>query len=174
MEEYQERPTLPTDSILHLKVEEIRDREHNGPRGAFKKLEFKFKILDIQAVGGGSPKENYEAWIGESIYGSVPFRFNDSAQNPLKQWTEAILGMELSVGFELDTELLEGRKVRGVTRTYDKRNVDPKTGQPFKGHQVDSLLPFGGSVLGGPAASAPQPVAAAAQSGFGFGEEPPF
>lgn len=189
MEKWEERPVLPADSILLLKVQEISLRERTGQNGnTFTKLEFKFKILDIQNTGDGSPKEDYEALISTSVFGSVPFRLNDSPENKLKQWTEAILGMELAVGFDLDTDLLEGKTVRGVTSTYDKRTTNPVTGKPFKGVQVDSLLPVGGGAAAqrplsawdapptpAATAAASTPVAAPTGSGFGgFTDDPPF
>lgn len=184
MEEYEERPTLPADSIVLLKVQEINVRERQGNRGeTFQKLEFKFKLLDIQTTGDGSPKEHYEALIGTQLYGSVPFRFNTGPENKLRLWTEAILGMELTAGFELDTELLENKNVRGITSTYDKRTNDPRTGLPFKGMQVDALLPVGGGASAPAAApkqlspwdhAQPTQQPATVPAGAGWTDEPPF
>jgi hypothetical protein len=146
MEEQKEFPVLPADSILHLKIDSVEVREHEGRNGKFSKLHFKFKVLGIQATGDGSDPSQYEGIITEPIWGSVPFRFTDSPENRLRQWVEAIFAMELGVGFELDTDLLAGRECRGVTVQYEKRNTNPRTGLPFRGHQVDALLPKGGSV----------------------------
>lgn len=156
VEEQKEFAVLPADSILHLKVDELKVKEVDGQNGKWEKLEFTFKILGIQAVGDGSPVEDYENLISTKIWGSVPFRLTDSPENRLRQWAEAILGIELGVGYELDTDHFERREVRGVTTTYNKRSVNPKTGQPFKAHQIDSLLPK----AGGYAAAAPAPAAA--------------
>lgn len=190
MEEYEDRPSLPGDSIVLLKVQEIGVREIKSTRdnSSWQKLEWKFKILDIQAVGDGSPKEYYEALIGTSLYGSTPFRLNNGAENKLKNWAEAVLGMEMPIGFDLDTDLLENKQVRGITGTYDKRTNDPKTGLPAKGMNIDSLLPIGGSVLNqaAPAAASPWDKAQTLQPlpptqgnpqpamASGWGEEPPF
>lgn len=149
MEEAKEFALLPVDSIVNLKVTEAVIREVNSGRNPWEKLEITFEILSIQATGDGSPIENYQAAIGSKIWGSVPFKLTDSAENKLRLWTEAILGMELGLGFELDTEYFIGRTVRGITGQYDKRNKDA-TGRPFKGHQVDSLL------AATPSAPAPQ------------------
>lgn len=191
MEEFQEFPTLPVETILHLKVDSTSVREVKSERGNWSKLEFKFKILGIQASGDGSPLDQYDVMIGQHIWGSVPFKFNDSPENKLKQWVEALLGMEVGIGFELETELLENKQCRGITGQYEKRNIDPRTGKPFKSHQIDSLLPVGGQPLqhgGGWGASAmpaaPQPladpwaapaaVATAPAASSVWGEEPPF
>lgn len=140
VEEQKDLTLLPTDSIIHLKVDEIDVKEIDGRHGKWEKLEFKFKVLGIQAVGDGSSPEAYEDLIAGPIWGSVPFRLTDSPENKLRQWAEAILGMELGVGYELDTDLFLNRECRGITTQYDKRSKDAQ-GNPFKGHQVDSLLP---------------------------------
>jgi hypothetical protein len=177
MEEYEEFPVLPAESIVFLKVDSLEVKDVTGNKGSWQKLEFAFKLLGIQATGDGSPIENYDALITRRIFGSVPFRFNDSPENRLKQWVEAILAMELSKGFELDTDLLVDRKVRGITSTYEKKTTDPRTGRPFKNHQIESLLPNQGQVLTSQAAS-PAPAAIGAwgapPAGAGWADDPPF
>jgi len=143
VEEQKDLTLLPIDSILHLKVDELTIRDVDGRHGKWQKLEFKFKILGIQAIGDGSPAEQYEDVIASPIWGSVPFRLTDSAENKLRQWAEAILGIQLGVGFELDTDLFLNRECRGITTQYDKRTTNPATGQPFKAHQIDALLSRG-------------------------------
>lgn len=144
VEEQKEFTLLPPDSILHLKVDELTVREVDGRHGKWEKLEFKFKILGIQVVGGGGNPDDYEDVIAGPIWGSVPFRLTDSPENKLRQWAEAILGLELGVGYELDTDLFLGRECRGLTSQYEKRSKDAQ-GNPFKGHQIDSLLPKAGA-----------------------------
>lgn len=180
MEEYEEFPVLPADSIITVKVDDISVKEMQGQRGTWQKAEFKFKIL-------GVPGPEYDNLISQIIYGSVPFRFTESPDNKLRQWVEAIFGMELSAGFELDTDLLLGRECRAVISNYDKRAIDPRTGRPFKAHQVDALLARGGSAAGGgvsqapamagagaPAQAAPNPWTAPPATSGGWSEEPPF
>ena len=136
MSEVEEFPTLPDDSILLMKVENNEVRTVQGQRGEWEKLNIEFKILDIQVTGDGSPKEDYESLLGEKIFGSCSFRLTTSPENKLRQWTEAILAMELAPGFELDTDLLNRRQVRGVTSSYVNKNGRRR-------HQVESLLPVG-------------------------------
>jgi hypothetical protein len=180
LEEQPEFLVLPEESILSLKVDDLRTEERNGRNGTWTKLELTFKILGIQVIGDGSPTENYESMIGQKIWGSVPFRLTDSPENKLRLWCEAILGMELGVGFELDTDYLLSKEVRGVTSTYEKRNIDPKTGKPFRAHQIEYLLPKGagtGVAFGQPqAAPAQDPWASApvVAGGGAFPEEAPF
>jgi hypothetical protein len=146
VEEQLEYPTLPDDSIIHVKLESTEVRTVNGARGDWTKLECTFKILGIQNVQApGDHVDNYANLIGQRIYGSVPYRLTTSEENKLRIWSEALLGRELGLGFELDTDYLTGREARAVTSTYEKRNINPKTGQPFKAHQVATLLPMAGA-----------------------------
>jgi hypothetical protein len=140
MEEVEEFPTLPDDSIIFVTVENVQTREVEGQRGNWTKLDFTFKVTGVQVSGDGSDVSKYDGLIGSKIWGNVPFRFTDSPDNRLKQWVEAILGMELTPGFELDTELLEGKKVRAITGSYEKKTVDSRTGRPFRQHTVQALL----------------------------------
>lgn len=140
VQEQKDLTLLPPDTILHLKVDELSLRDVDGRHGKWEKLEFKFKILGVQAVGGGGSPDDYADVIASPIWGSVPFKLTESPENKLRQWAEAILGMDLGLGFELDTDLLVGRECRGITSQYDKRATNPATGQPFKGHQIESLL----------------------------------
>lgn len=180
VEEQKEIPTLPDDSILHLKVEEIELKTVQGNRGPWDKLDFKFKILGVLHVEGAYSPEEFGNLLGENIYGGMGARMTDSPENRLRLWAEAILQRELPVGFELDTDYLLGREVRGVVRTYEKRNINPATGQPFRGHNVQSLLPLGGGVSGpAPGDAAPQPApqnwgaGPAEQSGWGAPQQAP-
>lgn len=170
LEEQPEFLVFPDDSILELKIEECNIQTFNGPRGPFDKLQFKFKILGIQALGDGSPVATYESMLTDTIFGSVPFKLTDNPENRLRQWAEAIFRQELSVGFELDTDLFEGRTVRGLTGSYE-----PKTqgdGPRRRRHNVESLLPIG-QVQQLSVASNPAPAAANPWAGT-QPEEPPF
>lgn len=182
VEEQPEFQTLPAESILELKIDEVEIRTVNGARGEWQKVEFKFKILGIQAIGDGSPKEAYDSLITGPIWGSVPFRLTDNPENKLRIWAEAILGMELGVGFELDTDHFVNRQVRGITTTYNAKAIDPATNQPFKRHQIETLLPKHGGAAAAPAmatAAAPAPTASKPTDdpwgdNWARTEEPPF
>lgn len=160
VDEQKSYPTLPDDSVLHVKVEKIDIRTVKGQRGDWDKLEFEFKVLGVLKAGDGSHISNYDALIGESIYGSVSARFTDSPENKARLWAEALFGRTLELGFELDTDWLIRRECKAVTSTWEKKSINPATGQPFIGHQVASLLP-----LGEMQASQPQQAPAAAQPG---------
>lgn len=188
LEEQPEFTTFPNDSILELKVEEVNVRDVDGRHGPWQKLEFKFKILGVQSIGDGGNPADYDHRVTGTIWGSVPFKLTDSPENKLRQWAEAIFGMELGIGFELDTDNFLNRTCRGITSTYDKRSKDPRTGLPYKGEQIDSLLRAGGVAPQQQMAAQPvaQPVAqnpwdaqqAARQPqtvpGDPWAEDPPF
>jgi len=173
LEEQPDFLVFPPDTILELKIEECSVQTFTGPRGPFDKLAFKFKILGIQAVGDGSPVEKYEEMITETIFGSVPFKFTDNPENRLRQWAEAIFRQELAVGFELDTDLFEGRTVRGLTSTYIPK---ARAGETSRGprHQVESLLPIGKVQLSAQVPEAPPVAVGANPWGDNQAEEPPF
>jgi len=141
VEEQQEFSLLPVDTILLLKVDELTEKPMTTNGRDWTKLEIKFKILQVIATGDGSPVQNYEDQIAGPIWGGVSLRLTEHPENKLRMWAEAILGIEMGVGFELDTEVFMGREVKGIVSQYPKKAVDPKTGQPFKGHQVESLIP---------------------------------
>jgi len=147
--EQEEYPTLPDDSIIHVKVLETSTETIQGKNGKsdWTKLSIKFKILGVQVTGDGSPVDDYDNLIGQWIYGSLPFRLTNHPENKLRQWCEAILGVDLGVGFELDTDVLVSRECRAITSSYEKKNGG------FRKHQVESLLvmPRGGAGYGAPA-----------------------
>lgn len=164
-EEHKEYQLLPPDSILFLKIAELEVREierRNG--GTWQKLEFTFEITGIQRLGDGSDPARYTEVAGSKIWGSAPFKLTDSPDNRLKRWIEAILGLEITAGFELDTDYLLHREVRGTTSVYDKKTNNPATGLPYQSHQVEDLLPkgSGNTVVGGWGGQA-QPAAQPAQ-----------
>jgi hypothetical protein len=183
-EEHKDFQLLPPDSILFLKVAgcEVREVERrNG--GTWQKLEFTFQIAGIQQLGNGSNPAEYGEAVGTNIWGSAPFKLTDSPENKLKRWVEAILGLEITKGFELDTDYLVNRDVRGTTSVYDKRITNQQTGRPYQGHQIEDLLPkgSGNNVLGGwggqsqtarPAQQ--QPAQQPAQDPTFNWDEPPF
>lgn len=152
VEHQEEYPTLPDESIVVLKIEGCEVKEVQGRNGTWDKLEVTFRLQGVQAVGDGGNPDNYSKLIDEKIWGSVPFKLTDSPENRLRGWAEAILQTELPLGFELDTDFFDGRLVRGITNTYEKRSINQRTGKPFVAHQIRDLLPMGGNF------TAPAPV----------------
>lgn len=160
MTEAQDLTILPADTVIKVTIDSTKVKDVQGERGDWQKIEFKFTINE-------APGEYDEALRGTPIWGSVAFRLTESPDNKLKQWTEAILGIELSAGFELDTDMFVGRKVRAVVGNYDKKNGG-------KGHQVSALLPLrageGLATVGAGAAPTGTPAVASG----GWSDEPPF
>lgn len=135
VEEQVEYSTLPNDSIILVKILEVNDiLIGQGTDREWTKLDFKFKILEIQHVGDGSPIQQYDDLVGQEIFGGVSARLTTHPENKLRQWAEAIFGMELGVGFQLNTDQFLQRQVRAITGTYQKK------GTTFWRHTVESLL----------------------------------
>ena len=170
VEEQPEYSVLPQDSIILVKIEGMEIVELNGNNGPWEKLNLTFKILDVVQPGDGSPSSKYADAVGSKIWGGVPFKLTSSPENKLRLWAEAIFGMELGVGFELDTDLFAGKTVRAVTTTYTNKQGHPR-------HQVQSLLPYAQSAVGAAPAAAPAATPAVdpwAASSSSFEDEPPF
>lgn len=132
LEEAPEYVVLPVDSIIQVTCTEINEKQVPGKDGkdGWVKLEFTFQIDSVpNSIEGGSTIE------GSKIWGSVPARFTTHPDNKLRQWTSALLGMDLNEGFELDTDVLLNRKARAVVGQYQKQNGN------FQ-HQVKGLLPL--------------------------------
>lgn len=163
----EDRLTFPEDSLLELRIMEASVFEQKGRNdNTWEKLNLKFEILGIIAIGGGGNVADYQNWIGEPMYGSCRFFMSDKPDNQLRNWVEAILhdqlnGQGLPLGFEFDTNMIVGRNCKGVTSTYTTtRSVDPQTGLGYTRHQVEHLLPSagGGMAVQSPYAQQQQPV----------------
>ena len=156
MEEAKDWTVLPEGTIITVKVLDEKTEVLDGKYGEWTKLNITFETIDAP-----EPYKNAQDVIGSKIWGGIPFRFEDDAENPLKNWAEAILGFDLSgnLGFELDTADFVGRKCRAVIRTFTKRNGK-------EGHGIDALLPLGSGATAAPQepAQQPQPAAATAQA----------
>lgn len=173
--------TLPVDTIVQLEVVNIDEREVKSAKGDWMKLEFKFNILEIP----DALSQEFGEVIGTPIWGSVGARFSEHPDNKLKKWAEALFGVDLNVGYELDTDDLLGKKCRGAISQYKKRDGGMS-------HQVAELFPISGYSTSAPTtvikedpwlasegtqelATAGATQSAAAQSALAaFDDEPPF
>lgn len=146
LEEAKDWTVLPEGTIITVKVLAEETEVLDGKYGPWTKLNVTFEILDAP-----EPYASKDDVIGSKIWGGVPFKFEDDPENQLKNWSEAILGFDLSgnLGFELDTSDWVGRKCRAVVRTFTKRNGK-------EGHGVDALLPLGSGQVAAPQDSAKQ------------------
>lgn len=159
----EDRITFPPDSLLSLRILEARVDElpsRNG--GTWEKLNCKFQIQQVLAIGGAGPDavQHFANWVGEDIYGSVRFYLSDKEDNELRLWLEAIFeipaGQGLPVGFEFDTNMLPGRFCRGITGQYLSKKTDT-SGTPFPRHEVKSLLRPDGNAVQAPQQQYAQP-----------------
>lgn len=158
-QEAEEFLTLPEDTVIQVAVSEVTDRDvppSNGREG-WTSLSFRFKILEIPSHLG----DKFDVLIGQTIFGSVGSKLTTHPDNKCRQWVEALLDIEVEGGFELDTDVLVGRKARAVIGNYTKKE------STVVNHKVKGLLPLvPASVVGG---SGTGPV------GFAYGgDEPPF
>lgn len=140
----ENRILLPEDTLLMLTTTEVKVVEREGRSGPYSRLEFRFTITDVIAPGNGEPRDRYLGVIGTSIWGGVSARLTTASDNPLRLWTEALLNIQVTAGFELDTDYLVNRRCRGVVRQYVTRKMD-SNGNPMKGNSVEHLLGVGHS-----------------------------
>lgn len=129
MTEAEEWPVLPPDTIIGVRVNNTKVETIQGSKGDWEKLSFEFEIVSAPDPHGDQ--------VGGRIWGDVPFRLTEHVDNRLRQWVEALFGIELSAGFELDTDMLNGREAKAIVANYDRRSSG-------KGHKVDALIPMGG------------------------------
>lgn len=175
VQEAKEFTLFPEETILHLKIDEVNITEQDGRNGPWQKAEFKFTVLGIVAVGDGSNPADYVDAIGTNIWGrGFSANLTSHPENRMRLWAEAIFNADLDIGFEVDTDLFLNREVRGVTVQYDKKNVDPATGRPFRGHQVDALLrPGQRGQQSAPQQAPQQQQLPYGQPQQGWGQQPP-
>lgn len=131
---------LPDDAIVQVEVVSVETRAAtNSKTGeSWNKENFRFKITDIP----DSLQEEFGVLEGSTIFGSVSSKFTMHPDNKLRQWSEALLDLgELDAGFELDTEMLVGRRARAVISSYIKKDGT-------RNHQVAGLLPLAPAAIG--------------------------
>lgn len=149
--------TLPEDTIVIVELaEEPEERDVPGRDGkeGWTKLSFRFRLVSLPTA----LDSEYGVLVGTTIFGSVGKRFTSHPDNKLRKWAEALLNIgELESGFELDLEMLVGRKARGVIGTYTKKDSTTLN------HKIVGLLP-----LVTDEHEVAQPVFA------GFPDDPPF
>lgn len=149
--------TLPEDAIVQVLVDSVEERHVPGRDGkeGWDKLNFRFKILELPT----SLEEQYSPLIGSTIFGSVSARLTNHPDNKLRQWAEALLDVgELEAGFELDTDMLVGRKARGVVGQWVRKSDQQVN------HQIKGLLALTPAAVG----------SSGSQAQSFFDEEPPF
>lgn len=150
---------LPKDTVITVRVDSSKVDTIPGKDGKdpWDKIDFRFTIVSVA-------NEQYKDAEGQTIFGGVGFRLTDHPDNKLRQWVEALLGIEVQEGFELDTDMLNGRTARAIVDNYNKR-----TGAV--GHKVGALIPASDPTNAAAAAAvgatpAPAPAPAPQQQDF--------
>ena len=120
---------LPQDLVITVRVDSTQVVPVPGKDGKdpWDKLDFRFTIVSVS-------NESYKEAEGQTIFGGVGFKLTDHPDNRLRQWVEALLGIQVQEGFELDTDMLEGRTARAIVENYPKRSGTV-------GHKVGALIP---------------------------------
>lgn len=170
---------LPVDTIIQVEVADITEQEVQGKNGNpnWMKLEFKFRITGVPDV----LSDEFGSLVGSHIWGNVSAKFTDHPDNKLRQWSESLLGVSVNQpGFELDTDILVGRKARAVISQYQRKDSTYQ-------HSVATLLSAAGvspTVTVAPTVTnvtnvvnAPEPVQqtlAPVGATNGWSEDPPF
>lgn len=181
LEEAKELSVFPVDSVIQATCTEINEKIVPGKDGkeGWAKLEFTFVVDGVPSA----LQDSCGSLVGTKIWGSVPARFTTHPDNKLRQWAVGLLGMELSEGFELDTDVLINRRARVVTGQYVKSNGSAR-------HQVEGVLPLVPAATPAPVqqpavqAQRPGDVASEAVAGYaqaaqpvlaaGWDDAPPF
>lgn len=146
---------LPDDAIVQVEVVSVETRDATSSKTGetWQKENFRFKIVEVP----DSLQDEYGILVGSTIFGSVASKLTTHPDNKLRQWSSALLDMDLEAGFELDTDMLVGRRARAVIGSYKKKDGS-------RNHQVVGLLALAPAVIGGSGTPAPS---------F-FDDEPPF
>lgn len=130
VEEEKPREPISDDAIFPAKILKVEEIEKTFDGKKKKRINFTFRL-----EADGLP------WDGWELEGDVPAFLNAAPENRFRQWVEAVLGNEVPVGFQVDTDALVGQMVRVVVgaRPYtDKYNNDKIW------NWVKDLLPPGG------------------------------
>jgi hypothetical protein len=127
VEHVKPKEPIPEDTILAATIVAIREikKDFKDGTGEQPRIEFKFKIT---APG---------VWEGQTITGDLPDNLNDGEFNRFRQWCELLLGFEIPLGYELDTDDLINKACRIVVGA---RNYINKNGEPDTWNSVEDLL----------------------------------
>jgi hypothetical protein len=99
--------TIPEGSLLIARVEAIAQKTINyadkktGQPASFDVLEWSFKIIDQQADGG--------RWVNRKPRGKTDAKATNRDGDKFREWAEAIMAREITVGTIVDTDDLVDR-----------------------------------------------------------------
>lgn len=139
---------LPKETPLPARLDKVTENERTfqykphhaavkngkakvGETGSFVKWSWEFKVTDGD-------------YAGYVAYGDTDAKVTNRADDKVRQWAETLLGRELGVGEELDTDLLVG-----LPCTVTVRHEDPVPRRDGSGNfypcPVDEVFPADGA-----------------------------
>lgn len=108
---YIDDDTVMRATVVSVKVVEKTYKDDDGNN--VKKVEFKFALQDEEGPHDGT-----------NVWGETGTRFNSHPDCKLKNWSQAILGQELPVGFRLDTDMLAANECKVVVGLKEYKDRD--------------------------------------------------
>lgn len=111
VDEYKETPAIEADTIFPAVIVEVKEIERKIKGEDVKKISFKAKL--------SAPGTD---WDGYHYTGEVFARLTEHPDNQFRLWVESLLGHELPVGYDLDTDKLVDMNCRVAIgyREYEK------------------------------------------------------
>lgn len=126
---------IAVDEIQVPYFKKDRNGVKTNEQAVFTKWEWKFEIVE-------------GAYLGDVLRGDTRPEYTTRADNKVRQWSESLLNRELTVGEELDTDMLLGLPCIVTIRHGEPR---PKSdGSNFYPCEVDEVLPKSGSLINQP------------------------
>ncbi len=125
---YLEDDSIVTATVVAVKTVEKPYKDDDG--NPVKRVEFKFSISD------GSAHD------GTNVWGDTSTKFVQHPECRLRNWSQAILGQELGVGYRLDTDLLVGHdcRINVGLKQYEQN------GQPKQRNFVKDVIPSAAAI----------------------------
>lgn len=118
--ENQEAPpqeAIPEHTILVMEIVDVKEVEKpwkDDDGNPVNRVEFSFVVRE--------PEGENSRFDGRKIWGETPTTFSRSDRCKLRAWAQEILSEKL--GNTLDTDILIGRRCRGVVHQRIKKNTD--------------------------------------------------
>lgn len=120
------------DEYYPCELESVEEVSHDytnkktGKPAVFTKWEWKYKIVD----------GDHE---GLTLYGDTPAEYTNDENDKVRAWAETLMGRELDLGEDLDTDLIIGLPCLVSVRNDEARQK--KDGTYFYPCPVDEVLP---------------------------------
>lgn len=133
---------LPEDTLFPAVLDEV----------AVRTIEYTLK--KDRGMKKAGEKDSFDKWVwtfritdgpfkGEKAYGETEDRLTNREDNRVRQWSETLLGREIEIGEEFDTDSVLGLPCQVSVRHEEPR--EKKDGGFFYGCPVDEVFPTGGA-----------------------------